>query len=166
MAEGAFNDETDYPESYIEGNFEPVDARGQRFDSLRSALEEIATVLQENYSGELAVERHNPQDIDARCVYSDKLSVRAYTEAMRSRMCYPSLVIYELTKEKRLFGLIKNEKIKILMSFGEVFSGEENGCRELDVMVRDARAELALRAYAPLLVEQHGLTGINIQRMH
>ena len=51
------------------------------------------------------------------------------------------------------------------MAFGEVFTGEEDYAGSLTCLLRTETAEKGLRAYSQRIAEDHGLTGISIERM-
>lgn len=166
MDDDDYSDETEsYPASYINIDFDEKDVSGTgRFERLHSALENIAKELRPEYSGKLIVERYAPKETDI--TYSDWEDLRNDVGDERRRMMHPFLAIKEIITEKKWFGLVTNEKPRIILAFGEVFTGEENGYRQLDVMVADARSELMLRAYSEILAKEHGLNGINIQRIN
>lgn len=144
-------------------DFVDSDPIGNRFQLLKTELEQIAESLQPKYSGRLVVERFVPHDADV--AYSDWNEQRNKVRSAVS-MFYPFLAISEVTEEKKMLGLVKNEKKRIILAFGEIFTGEEDYVRQLDAIVADARAEAVLRDSAKRIADDHGLTGISIERFH
>lgn len=142
-----------------------LDNKGEnRFNLLKSELETIAANLQSKYSGKLIVERCVPKEENI--AYDDWQDIRNHICDERNKMMRPFLTIKELTEDKKWFGLAKKEKQRLVMAFGEVFTGEEDYIRQLDAIVADARAEQELVKYSKRIAEDHGLTGISIERMN
>ncbi|MFH1066099.1 MAG: hypothetical protein V1734_06340 [Nanoarchaeota archaeon] len=141
-----------------------VDNKGEnRHELLKSELEAIAANLQPHYSGRLVVERCVPKEESI--AYDDWQDIRNHICNERSKIMHPLLAIRELSEEKKLFGIAKKEKSRLVMAFDEVFTGEEDYIRQLDALVADARAEIELFAYSQKIAEDHGLTGISIERI-
>lgn len=145
-------------------NLAELDNKGEnRFQLLKSELEAIAETLQSKYSGRLVVERCVPKEEDM--AYLDWQDLRKPVIEAERGLEHPFLAIKEVTKDRSILGFAKKEKQRLVMAFGEVFKGEEDYARQLDVLVADEAAEKGLRAYSQRIAEDHGLTGISIERM-